>query len=335
MNTLLSEIMQEKLNSVPFETAVHRTCYKASLWKEEQFNADISSNEKLLIQQYNIFPGIEVCYNYFLADHFSHQHEHMPAIMEVNHCRHGRMGWQMKHELNLYLGEGELSFHMKNNCSKSSLSLPLGYYEGISFSIDIQKLQQNPPDILKAAKIDYDRIQTTFCDTTKVTAIPQSFDIECIFSGLYNLPEALVIPFCKLKTQEFILFLARHRSYDVSSLQTCDTEEVRIVKEIHTFLTTNLKERFTIEYLSKKYLLNTSTLKATFKTVYGSPVAAYMKEYRMNQAISYLRETDYSIADIAGLVGYENQSKFTAAFKSVVGVLPTTYRKNILGISLN
>ncbi|MDO5520999.1 MAG: AraC family transcriptional regulator, partial [bacterium] len=64
--------------------------------------------------------------------------------------------------------------------------------------------------------------------------------------------------------------------------------------------------------------------------VYGMPIASYMKQYRMNQAITLLRETDYSMAQIAIAVGYENQSKFTAAFKNVIGVLPTTYKKTIL-----
>lgn len=328
MNTPISETMKKKLNAVPFGSAVHSTYGQSSTWKNEQLDAHIGASEKLLIQQYNIYPGIQVSYNYFLADHFSHEHPHMPAIMEINHCRHGRMGWQMEHNLNLYLGEGDLSFHMKDCCSKSSLSLPLGYYEGISFSIDFDQLQQNPPHILKEANIDYKKIQSTFCHSPKITALPESFEIQCIFNGLYDLPETLVTAYCQLKVQEFILFLSRRPSYNGDSFQPCDTEQVRIIKEIHAFLTTHLKERYTIEYLSKKYLLNTSTLKTTFKSVYGMPIATYMKEYRMNQAITYLRETDYSMAEISGLVGYENQSKFTSAFKNVVGVLPTTYRKN-------
>lgn len=330
MNKPLSQMMQAQLASVPFGTALHRTYCNDSLWSDKQFNPDISSDEKLLIQQYNIFSGVEVSYNYFLADHFSHNHPHMPTIMEINHCRYGRIGWQMEHNLNLYLGEGDLSFHMKANCSKSSLSLPLGYYEGISFSIDFKQLQKNPPTILRDAQIDYEKIQNTFCDTAKITAIPQSFDVECIFNGLYTLHPSLVVPYCKLKTQEFILFLSQLPSCEISSLQLCDTEQVKIVKEIHSFLTANLKNRYTIEYLSKKYLLNTSTLKSTFKAVYGMPIAAYMKEYRMNEAITYLRKTNYSMAEIASFIGYENQSKFTAAFKNVVGVLPTTFRKNTL-----
>lgn len=56
-------------------------------------------------------------------------------------------------------------------------------------------------------------------------------------------------------------------------------------------------------------------------------IATYMKEYRVHQAMKLLRETDATIADIAAKVGYETQGKFSKAFKDVVQVLPTEYRK--------
>ena len=69
------------------------------------------------------------------------------------------------------------------------------------------------------------------------------------------------------------------------------------------------------------------SLKTVFKTLFGQPPAAYMKQYRIKQAMQYLDESDRSIAEIAALVGYENQSKFTQAFKKVTGMLPKDYRK--------
>ena len=92
-------------------------------------------------------------------------------------------------------------------------------------------------------------------------------------------------------------------------------------------MTEQLEQRFTIEELSKQYLINTSTLKEVFKAVYGLPIATYMKEYRVHQAMKLLRETDATIADIAAQVGYETQGKFSKAFKDVTQVLPTEYRK--------
>jgi len=102
--------------------------------------------------------------------------------------------------------------------------------------------------------------------------------------------------------------------------------QVEVVKQIHKRLTSDLRSRLTIEELSKEYLINTSTLKATFKGVYGQPIATYMKEYRIRQAAVLLRQTQGTIADIANQVGYENQSKFATAFREIMKVSPKEYR---------
>ncbi len=103
--------------------------------------------------------------------------------------------------------------------------------------------------------------------------------------------------------------------------------QIRTVNEIHDFLTADLGRRYTIEELSQRFHINPTTLKSTFKTMYGRPVAAYMKEYRMKRAAELLRQSSCPIAEIARSVGYESQSKFTQAFKDVTGTLPKDMRK--------
>lgn len=100
-----------------------------------------------------------------------------------------------------------------------------------------------------------------------------------------------------------------------------------LIKEIHDKLTKNLSQKYTIEELSKQYLINTSSLKADFKAVYGMPIAAYMKEYRIKQAMKLLLETKESISSIASMVGYSSQSKFTKAFKEITQSLPSEFRQ--------
>ena len=106
-----------------------------------------------------------------------------------------------------------------------------------------------------------------------------------------------------------------------------EAEQVKIIREIHDHLTEHMEQRVTIEELSHRYLINPTTLKTVFKEVYGNSLAAHMKEHRMEKAASLLRETELSVAEIAGQVGYESQSKFTAAFKEQFGQLPTAYRR--------
>ena len=106
-----------------------------------------------------------------------------------------------------------------------------------------------------------------------------------------------------------------------------EAEQVKIIREIHDHLTEHMEQRVTIEELAHQYLINPTTLKTVFKEVYGSSLAAHMKEHRMEKVASLLRETDLSVAEIAGQVGYESQSKFTAAFKEQFGQLPKEYRR--------
>ena len=103
--------------------------------------------------------------------------------------------------------------------------------------------------------------------------------------------------------------------------------QVHVIRRIHDLLTADLTARPTIEALSARFHINQTTLKHSFKTVYGQPIAAYMKEYRIKRAKALLSQTDLPISQIAAQVGYENQSKFTQSFKDITGTLPKDYRK--------
>ena len=100
-----------------------------------------------------------------------------------------------------------------------------------------------------------------------------------------------------------------------------------IIRHVHDELTANLSERVTIEELSRKYLMNATTLKRVFKQVYGETIAAHIKKHRMEAAATRLRTTQDDVAAIAQAVGYESQSRFTVAFKETYGELPSEYRR--------
>ena len=110
----------------------------------------------------------------------------------------------------------------------------------------------------------------------------------------------------------------RRQDYD-SNIQT--------VTRVHDFLLENLRSWYTAEELSQQFLINQTTLKTTFKTVYGQPMARYMKERRICTAKELLAHSGMTVAEIAAEVGYRNQSKFTQAFKDVTGMLPKEFRK--------
>ncbi len=106
----------------------------------------------------------------------------------------------------------------------------------------------------------------------------------------------------------------------------------KIIHRVHEYLVEHLADRVTIDDLSKQFLMNPTSLKKAFKDVYGMSIAAHMKQHRMEHAAKLLLETNDSIAQIALAVGYESQSRFTAAFKETYDVLPSMYRKKMRNV---
>ena len=143
-----------------------------------------------LMTVYNVFPGIELIYNEFETTEFSWKNNTSGNVMEINHCREGREGSQLKNGAYLYLGEGDLSIHMMENCAPV-MSFPLKHYRGVSVVIDLDIISENPPDSLKDTEIDFIGFKEKFCGKDTSFIMPAKDEIEHIFSELYFVPQQI------------------------------------------------------------------------------------------------------------------------------------------------
>lgn len=283
-----------------------------------------------LMTVYEVYPGIQIIYNDFEATSCEWDGQPGKSILEINHCREGREGSRLLSGSCLYLGEGDMSIHAMDNCSPE-MTFPLKHYRGISVVINLNAVAENPPEILSESGIDILGFKEKFCADGDCFIMRAKNEIEHIFSELYSVPDFLQKSYFKLKVQELLLFLSVIDVSKEKQREQYTAPQVEIVKEIHQKLVSNLQERPTIEELSKEFLINTATLKNTFKGIYGQPIGTYMKEYRIRQAAVLLRQTQATIAEIASQVGYENQSKFATAFRDVMMIPPAEYRKQNIG----
>lgn len=283
-----------------------------------------------LMTVYQVFPGIQLIYNDFEAASCEWNEGLDKNILEINHCREGREGSRLLSGSCLYLGEGDLSIHTMDNCAPE-MTFPLKHYRGISVVINLKILSKNMPEILSESEIDLMGFKENFCADGKCFIMRAKNEIDHVFSELYSIPDCLQKPYFKLKVQELLLFLCMVDVSQEKQRELYTSPQVEIVKEIHRKLVSDLQIRPTIEELSKEFLINTTTLKNTFKGIYGQPIGTYMKEYRIKQAAVLLRQTQATIAEIANQVGYENQSKFATAFRDVIKIAPAEYRKQNVG----
>ena len=87
---------------------------------------------------------------------------------------------------------------------------------------------------------------------------------------------------------------------------------------------------WTIEDLAKKIGLSRSVLAERFADLVGIPPIQYLAQWRMQIAASLLSNSNANMATIAAEIGYESEASFSRAFKKMVGVSPSIWRrKNI------
>lgn len=285
------------------------------------------NHDKGKLVSHDLYRGIQLSFISLESDDFSFQHPILDHILAINYCHSGRIEWQMGNGNSVYLSPGDFSLHTMDSCANSLFSLPTGDYQGLILFIDLRELSQNPPKLLSETEITGEFLYQKFCKDGAFTSLAGNEQTEAIFATFFNLPENLQLPYWKLKTLELLLYLFRLEADTRSYLTEYQYEQIKIIRSIHDQLVENLDQRITIDSLSREYLINPTTLKKVFKAVYGISIAAHIKIHRMEQAAKMLRETRDDILQIAQNVGYESQSRFTAAFKEHFHMLPTEYRK--------
>jgi AraC family transcriptional regulator len=66
-----------------------------------------------------------------------------------------------------------------------------------------------------------------------------------------------------------------------------------------------------------------------FKDSTGLSPHAWLRQYRIEQAMNMLRDTDESVVSVAVALGYSSQTAFAAAFRKLTGETPTDWRRRV------
>ena len=85
-----------------------------------------------------------------------------------------------------------------------------------------------------------------------------------------------------------------------------------------------------IAELSKRFCMSKTVLKIVFKQKFKTSIHAFVIKERIKHICTLLKETPYSIKEIALKCGYEELSNFSRDFAKVVGVSPKAYRMGIM-----
>ncbi|MGE5540134.1 MAG: AraC family transcriptional regulator [Gemmatimonas sp.] len=89
---------------------------------------------------------------------------------------------------------------------------------------------------------------------------------------------------------------------------------------------------WTIEALAKGVGLSRSVLAERFTDLLGMPPMHYLAKWRMQIASGLLSRGDANVAAVAAEIGYGSEAAFSRAFKKMVGVAPSEWRRSRVGV---
>lgn len=238
-----------------------------------------------------------------------------------------------RHDISSAANTTEISFCISGICeysvgrkyyylkAKNCIVLQNGYETGISYSSDYCGI---------TLLIDSQWKNTAFSDILDMQDImgKMTHGSSCIFgadekterlfSEIYKEQDVSKAAILRIKVLELLML--------VSEQKKADCEQQELIEKVGAFICRNVSDHYTISELSEMFRLNQTTLKEQFKQTFGCPVYSYVKNRKMFRAAELISTSDMRIIDISEEVGYCNASKFSSAFREVMGVNPKYYQ---------
>lgn len=172
---------------------------------------------------------------------------------------------------------------------------------------------------------------TNPCDAfeslTEDTAFPQMRLLLCQV-GKYRGQGMAAKLFYEAKVAEAVsLIVERTRSQKpqrpLPSL--CAEDEARIAS-VTAYINDHCAFDLRLEQLCRIACMGTTKLKMSFKATHRCTITEYIQNRRMGQAEHLLTHTDFTIGQIAKIVGYDTPGRFSELFRKSTGLLPSEYR---------
>ena len=86
-----------------------------------------------------------------------------------------------------------------------------------------------------------------------------------------------------------------------------------------------------VEALARGVNVSAGHLSREFRRAYGESVYAYLMTRRIERAMALLRRGDLSVTEVCFEVGCSSLGTFSTRFTELVGVPPSTYRRDAAG----
>lgn len=110
-----------------------------------------------------------------------------------------------------------------------------------------------------------------------------------------------------------------------SSINFMRKSDMARLQPVLIYVSNHLSEIIYIHELAEYINMSEKYFITFFKKTMGITPRQYIIQIKMKKALEYLQEQNYSVKEVAGLVGYPDIYSFSKSFKKIYGVAPTKF----------
>ncbi|GAA1479493.1 helix-turn-helix transcriptional regulator [Nocardioides aestuarii] len=107
--------------------------------------------------------------------------------------------------------------------------------------------------------------------------------------------------------------------------------DLRLLRRVRDRIDRDFAEPLDVEALARGVGMSAGHLSRQFRAAYGEPPYGYLMTRRVERAMALLRRGDLSVTDVCFAVGFGSLGTFSTRFSELVGVSPSTYRREHAG----
>ena len=313
--------LKDQFNSTQYSTYINNITANNSYIKIN------NNHEKGIVDIYNIFDGVLVLFISISSKQWpvASFSERSDKIF-LNYCIKGSCEVSLSNELSTCISEDE--FSISKSSAIKDFSYPLKQYEGIEIILNINELKPFQDILKNNFDIDINKTLDYYTLNNSPFIAKANPKLRELMKKLLKNKNSNTLFEMRINILDLLYLLSKKEINSNNKKRTYLTSsQTQIAKSVEKLITKDLQKKITIAKLSKMFSVSETSLKTYFKSLYGKNISTYLQEIRINESAKQIAKTKKSISDIAGMVGYENQSKFASVFKSYFKISPIEYRR--------
>ena len=143
-----------------------------------------------------------------------------------------------------------------------------------------------------------------------------------IIESEYNNPDKMTDEILTCYSHALFFLLARNKN-------TCKEikSTLAFIQKAIEYLQENFRNEISLNEVAKNLNISVEHLSRTFKKETGCGFNNYLTLLRLKESVTLLKQTNYSISEIATMCGFSDGNYFSSLFKKYHGISPKAYSK--------